>query len=115
MYLSKDGAIRILELLSEAIDSMTIYDINGNPYSFINLIKNVQVDEENKEALLVVSALVSPSSNIEFKRIELNSVLSDGRQIALFYEDLDPPRVLSHSDSQIDVILRLGYSDTQAP
>jgi len=112
MYLSKDGAVKILELLSEAIESITIYDLFSNPYSFVNLVKQINIDEENKEALLIVSAIVSPAQNIEFKRIELNSVLSDGRQIALFYEDLDPPRVLSHSDSQIDIILRLSYSDS---
>jgi len=112
MYLSKDGAIRILELLSEAIESMTIYDMSNNPYSFTNLVKSIQIDEENKEALLIVSAIVSPSSNIEFNRIELNSVFSDGRQIAIFYEDLDPPKTLSTGDSQIDIVLRLGYSDT---
>jgi len=112
MYLSKNGAVRILQMLSEVIESMTIYDTYGNPYSFTNLIKQINIDEENKEALLIVSAIVSPASNIEFNRIELNSALPDGAQIALFYENLNPPRVLSHSDSQVDVILRLGYSDS---
>jgi len=110
MYLSRDGAVKILELLSEAIDSITIYSNSNRPYSFVNLVKQINVDEESKEALLIVSAIVSPSQNIQFNRIELNSTLTDGRKIVLFYEDLNPPRTLSTGDSQIDVILRLGYS-----
>lgn len=114
MYLSKEGAIKILELLSGAIESLTIYDLSSNPYSFVNLVKNIQVDEENKEAILIISAVVS-SPNIEFNKLTLDATTTDGNSFAIFYDEFDPPRVLSAGDSQIDVILRLGYSDAQAP